>query len=78
LPGEEIHGYVCPTCSPQTLIDKIHFKRVDALAWTAKEDNRSPNISEDPAVIQVLDACYTRVTHGIFITYLRRPDGPCP
>jgi hypothetical protein len=78
LPGEEIYEYVCPSCSPQALIDKLHSTRVDALVWTTKEDNRSPNVSQNPAVIQVLNACYTRVTHGVFIVYLRRPNGPCP
>ncbi len=78
LPGEEIYGYVCPTCSPQALIDKIHSTRVDALAWTTKEDNRSPNISANPAIVQALNVCYTRATHGVFIVYLRRPNSPCP
>ncbi len=78
LPGEEIYSYVCPTCSPQSLLDKIHSVRVDALAWTTKEENRAPDVLEDPAVLQALDACYTRLTHGVFIVYLRKPDGPCP
>ena len=78
LPGEEIYGYVCPTCSPQILIDKIHSTRVDVLAWTTKEDNRSPDISANPAVVQALNLCYTRVTRGVFIVYLRKPNSPCP
>lgn len=78
LPGEEIYGYVCPTCVPQVLIDKIQTTRVDALAWTTKEDNRSSGVSQNPAVIQALSECYSRVTHGVFIVYLRKSDSLCP
>jgi len=78
LPGEEIYNYVCPTCSPQNLINKIHSTDVSAMAWTTKEDSRSPGISNDPTIVQTLNACYTRVTHGVFIVHLRRPDSRCP
>lgn len=77
--GEQIYyKYVCSTCNPQTLIDEIYTKRVDALVWTTKEDNRSPNVSRDPELCQVLDQCYTNKQHGVFIVYLRKPDAPCP
>jgi len=78
LPGDDAYTYMCSGCSPQALVDKIHSKCVSALAWTTKEDNRSRNLLENPAVVQSLNACYTRVTHGVFIVYLRRPDSPCP
>jgi len=78
LPGEEIYRYVCPNCTPQALLDKLRSTRVNALAWTTKEDNRSPNVTRDPRVLQALNACYTRVTHGVFIVYLLKPDGACP
>ncbi len=77
--GEQIYyKYMCSTCSPQTLIDAVYAQQVDALVWTTKEDNRAPNVSRDPALLQVLERCYTRKTHGVFIVYLRKPNAPCP
>jgi hypothetical protein len=77
LSGERIYGYVCPGCSAQRLIDKIQSRHVDALVWTTKEDNRSPSVVKDPALTTILDACYRRVTHGVFIVYLYEPDISC-
>ena len=77
--GEQIYyKYLCATCDPQTLIDAIYAQRVDALIWTTKEDNRAPNVSRDPALLQVLDRCYMRKTHGVFIVYLRKSNSLCP
>jgi hypothetical protein len=78
LPGEEIYDYLGSGSSPQNLIDKLHSTRVNALVWTTKEDNRWTQVSQNPAVVQVLNACYTRVTHGVFIVYLRKNGVPCP
>jgi len=78
LAGDDAYSYVCSTCSPQALLDQIHSRSVNALAWTTKEDNRSPNILKNPAVAQTLNTCYTRITHGVFIVYVRRPASHCP
>jgi hypothetical protein len=77
LPGEEVYGYVWPGRSPQALVSKLTSTRVDAMAWTTKEDNRSPEIVQNPAVVELLNRCYSRVTHGVFIVYLHKPE-TCP
>ncbi len=77
LPGEEIYAYVWPGRSPQALVSKLTSTRVDAMAWTTKEDNRSPEIVQNPAVVALLNRCYRRVTHGVFIVYLYKAEN-CP
>ncbi len=77
VPGEEIYTYVCPACSPQRLLDKLHGEQVDTLVWTTKEDNRSHAVTQAPEVREALARCYQRVDYGVFITYRRTSDGPC-
>jgi hypothetical protein len=76
LSGERIYSYVCPTCKPQRLIDALQSRRIDALVWTTKEDNRSPGVVRDPVLVELLDECYNRSTHGVFIVYLRKQACP--
>ncbi|MBN1888225.1 MAG: glycosyltransferase family 39 protein [Thermoflexales bacterium] len=74
LSGERIYTYVCPGCKPQRLIDALQSRRIDALVWTSKEDNRSPGVVRDPVLVEMLNKCYNRSTHGVFILYLRKSE----
>jgi len=77
LAGEEIYPYLCDTCSP-ALIEKIRSRRVDALAWTTREDTRSSVVTTNAQVIKTLDECYTKMTRGDLIVYQLKPNSPCP
>ncbi len=77
LAGEEIYPYLCATCSP-TLIEKIRSSRVDALAWTTREDTRSSVVTANAQVVETLDECYTKMTRGDLIVYQLKPNSPCP
>jgi hypothetical protein len=76
LPGEEIYPYLCGTCAP-TLLDAIHSRRIGAMAWTTKEDARSPGTTANPQVVKILAQCYTKMTRGVFIVFTLKPDSPC-
>jgi hypothetical protein len=76
LAGEEIYPYFCSSCAPN-LLDVIRSRQIDAMAWTTKEDNRSPGVTANAEMIATLDRCYTKFTRGVFIVYLLKPGAVC-
>jgi hypothetical protein len=76
LAGEEIYPYLCATCS-STLIEKIQSRRIDALAWTTREDTRSSAVTANVQVVKTLNECYTKMTRGDLIVYQLKPNSPC-
>jgi hypothetical protein len=77
VPGEDAYSAVCGGCSAQALIDKIKSQHVSSLVWTSKEETRFSQVVENPALRHILETCYSRKTHGVFIVHMHRPDVVC-
>ena len=77
LAGAEVYDYLCPTCSAR-LVTAVHARKIDALVWTTKEENRSSDVATDPNLRAALLICYDRLTRGVFIVYMSRADLVCP
>lgn len=76
LPGEDIYPYLCIGCAEQ-LLGVIRSHRIDAMAWTTKEEARSSDVLANAQVVATLDRCYTQSSRGIFTVYRLKPGVVC-
>jgi hypothetical protein len=70
--GEFVIDLVGPTGSADKWLAYFAAKHPAAYVLTTKEDGRYTNVTREPRVLAVLDACYTnRIALGSYIAYAR-------